>query len=554
VAISPAIKLYVLDAGANLVTSATNSVTLVIGTNPGGGTLSGTVTVAANSGVATFSDISIDKVGIGYALVASSTGLTSFTSDVFDINVGLPSQLAFSVQPFNSEVKQAITPTVKVQVHDAGANVVPTATNAITLAIGTNPSNGILSGTLIVPAVAGEVAFSGISIDKVGIGYILTATYAGLTTITSDPFDIIDTLVTTIDTGTSVLQTEIANLQQQIDASITQATAGIAADVASIKQDTTVIKEDTGSTLQERLDALETTVTSILEDTSTTIEKLETVEQEVQDSAKAAKILNRPTTVKRGESVSIEFQTDSGLSPVLDFYDPNNTQQVNNAAMTEIGTTGVYRYDLPVGATLPLGDYTVIVTEPTKGSLDSFGLSVADSDLASIGSDFSSVGTEVSDLRESLEKIEEAATESQTQANTAASAAKEARDLIELVQAQIKAQRESPFELMSKLQAALNIIKDAVLAPEKDIGSALAPIEARIAEISELLRAVSSENGVNMDAMYNSIESTTTEVSEVKDKVERLRVMLETNQEIAEKVLERSPPKEAVIKTWFEAG
>jgi len=36
--------------------------------------------------------------------------------------------------------------------------------------------------------------------------------------------------------------------------------------------------------------------------------------------------------------------------------------------------------------------------------------------------------------------------------------------------------------------------------------------------------------------------------------VERLRVMLEANKEIAEKVLERSPPKEAVVKTWFEAG
>jgi hypothetical protein len=68
------------------------------------------------------------------------------------------------------------------------------------------------------------------------------------------------------------------------------------------------------------------------------------------------------------------------------------------------------------------------------------------------------------------------------------------------------------------------------------------------------LKQVSSQNGVNLDTMYDSIDETTTEVAEVKDKVERLRVMLETNKEITEKVLERAPPKKAVIKTWFEAG
>src|SRR2546421_611274 len=45
----------------NTVTTATTSITLAIGTNPASGTLAGTTTVAAVSGVATFSDLSIDK-------------------------------------------------------------------------------------------------------------------------------------------------------------------------------------------------------------------------------------------------------------------------------------------------------------------------------------------------------------------------------------------------------------------------------------------------------------------------------------------------------------
>src|SRR2546428_1364767 len=63
VAISPAVKVQVLDQFDNLVTTDTSSVTVAIGSNPGGGTLSGTKTVAASGGVATFSTLSIDQNG-----------------------------------------------------------------------------------------------------------------------------------------------------------------------------------------------------------------------------------------------------------------------------------------------------------------------------------------------------------------------------------------------------------------------------------------------------------------------------------------------------------
>jgi outer membrane murein-binding lipoprotein Lpp len=571
-AISPAIQVQVLDAGANLVTSATTSVTLVIGTNPGGGTLSGTWTVAANSGVATFSDISIDKVGVGYALVTSATDLTSATSDVFDINIGLPAQLAFSVQPFDTEVRLAITPTVKVQVHDAGGNRVSTALNAITLAIGTNPGSGTLSGTLIIPAVAGEVAYSGISIDKVGVGYKLTASYGGLPTITSVSFDITDTLVTTIDTGTSVIQTDIANLQVNIEQSITQATAGIAKDVAEIKKDTADIKKDTGTSILGKLDALESSVTSILEDTSTNIpEQLSSIEDLKETGS--AKILNRPTTIKRGETISIQFQTESGLSPTLNLYDPDSKQLVTDAVMTEIGTTGIYKYELEIDGSLPLGDYTILVTESERGDLDSMGLTVAETDLASIGSevtdltedisgigtDVSSIATGVTDLKADIESVQEAAIGAQSQATRAASAASAARKIIEEVRDKLKEQAEggaaSPVvELMAQLQTALQSIREAALAPQRAVETGLSSLDGSIKEISELLKAVSSENGVNLDTMYESLDETSSDVTEIKDKVERLKVMLELNKEIAEKVLERAPPKKAVIKTWFETG
>ena len=62
-AITPAMQVAVQDAQGNTVTTATTSITLAIGTNPASGTLAGTTTVAAVNGVATFSNLSIDKIG-----------------------------------------------------------------------------------------------------------------------------------------------------------------------------------------------------------------------------------------------------------------------------------------------------------------------------------------------------------------------------------------------------------------------------------------------------------------------------------------------------------
>ncbi|MEP6992909.1 MAG: right-handed parallel beta-helix repeat-containing protein [Acidobacteriota bacterium] len=83
-AIAPAITVRILDSQNNLTTS-TASVTAAIGTNPGGGVLSGTKIQAGVAGVATFNDLAIDKAGVGYTLTATSAGLTGTTSGTFNI-------------------------------------------------------------------------------------------------------------------------------------------------------------------------------------------------------------------------------------------------------------------------------------------------------------------------------------------------------------------------------------------------------------------------------------------------------------------------------------
>jgi hypothetical protein len=147
--------------------------------------------VAAASGVASFSTLSIDSAGTGYTLTASTGGLTGATSNSFNITVGAASKLAFHVQPANATAGVAIAPAVQVEVQDAGGNRVTGYTNNVTVAFGTNAGGGTLSGTKTVAASAGLASFSTLSVDKAAAGYTLAATAVGVGTgATSNTFTI----------------------------------------------------------------------------------------------------------------------------------------------------------------------------------------------------------------------------------------------------------------------------------------------------------------------------------------------------------------------------
>jgi hypothetical protein len=73
------------DAYGNVVTSASNSVSVALASNPTGARLSGTSKVTASHGLATFTGLSLNKVGTGYTLQVSSKGLTSATTNPFNV-------------------------------------------------------------------------------------------------------------------------------------------------------------------------------------------------------------------------------------------------------------------------------------------------------------------------------------------------------------------------------------------------------------------------------------------------------------------------------------
>jgi hypothetical protein len=102
------------------------------------------------------------------------------------------SKLAFSQQPANTPIGSVITPPVMVQVQDQfGNRVTSDNSHQVVLTIGSNPGGGALGGTVSKTVSAGVATFNNLTIDKIGTGYMLVATSASLTQVTSSSFNVV---------------------------------------------------------------------------------------------------------------------------------------------------------------------------------------------------------------------------------------------------------------------------------------------------------------------------------------------------------------------------
>jgi large repetitive protein len=159
---SPPLQVQIQDAGGNLIPTV-SSVTI---TSSQGGTLSGTATVNAVAGIATFSNLAINTVGTGYTLTAHSGSLANAVSDPFDVTQAATTIAITSRNPSpSSVVGQAVTVNYDINIVTPGA--------------------GSLSGSVTVSDGAGGTCTGGINAGS-GVGSCqLTFTAAGSPSLTA---------------------------------------------------------------------------------------------------------------------------------------------------------------------------------------------------------------------------------------------------------------------------------------------------------------------------------------------------------------------------------
>lgn len=189
--ITPPVKVTVQDALGQTVLLAQHPITLGIGTNPGGATMS-INPFNAFFGVATFEGVTIREAGVGYTLSASAPGLVGAISAPFTIAAfGAPASLViYGMAGSTSVVGPANLSTVGVEIKDAYFNIVASSNASVTIALAQGSPSAQLAGTLTRQAINGNASFTDLHLGTVGTGYRLVATSAGLPSATSIAFDV----------------------------------------------------------------------------------------------------------------------------------------------------------------------------------------------------------------------------------------------------------------------------------------------------------------------------------------------------------------------------
>jgi uncharacterized delta-60 repeat protein len=231
--ITPPVSVDVEDSNGNLDSLDNSNVTLSIASGPAGGVLAGTATVAAQNGVATFSNLTLTKSG-AYTLTVADGSLASVTSTSFVIQAGAATQLAFAQAPSNGTTDTVITPALTVDVEDADGNLVSTDTSNVTLAIASGPAGGVLSGTATVAAVGGVATFNTLSLSPAGT-YTLTATDGSYTAAASGALTISapaqNRLVFTQEPVNTLTTSTLATVKVDIETSASAIVTGSIANV-----------------------------------------------------------------------------------------------------------------------------------------------------------------------------------------------------------------------------------------------------------------------------------------------------------------------------------
>jgi hypothetical protein len=140
---------------------------------------------SADAGSHAFSNVVLKTAGA--QSVTASDGTLKNTANT-TVVAGAASQLIVTTQP-PAMVAPGAAFGLTVTAEDASGNVVTTFTGGVSVALASNPGGATLGGALTATPVNGVATFTGLTLDKPGVGYKLQATSSGLSTAITAAFD-----------------------------------------------------------------------------------------------------------------------------------------------------------------------------------------------------------------------------------------------------------------------------------------------------------------------------------------------------------------------------
>ncbi|MDD5504845.1 MAG: hypothetical protein PHV77_06035 [Candidatus Omnitrophica bacterium] len=371
--------------------------------------------------------------------------------------------------------------------------ILPEANNGIYYKVLSN----VIAGGGEIELAAGRTYYARVKINYGG-SEGTSRTYEGGVTFSITVNESLKSVTTAIQAVTTGIATQTAAIQQAVKEEIQQQIEEvISPKISEVKDETGKILAATGeASLQDKLTEVKSQMV-----------------EEVQPHIRSG-ILNSETSVKQGSSLTVRYRTSSGLAPVISIYSPANALLVSGRAMTEIGSTGVYEYEVSFLAVWGRGDFTIICSEPVQGTVDALVVTVKDTDIEDISGRVSVVLGSTSGIQD-LRTVTSALNEQFTQID----------NTISLINR----------SLSGKVEEA----KGAV--------SELGDVFKQLEEMSGTIKNLGGTSGINIDKIYEVSAEKKDDIEYIKNKSEELKAAMELNQKMIENVA-----KKPVVQTWFE--
>jgi len=119
-------------------------------------------------------------------------------------------------------------------------------------------------------------------------------------------------------------------------------------------------------------------------------------------------ILNRETMHKTGSTIKVRFKSSSGNSVKIYVYKPDGTEVVSGATMTEIGSTGIYYYDLTFDNSWGTGDFLIKCVDEDENIEDNMTITVlSENDWYSTHSEANNIINKLDDIDSNTDDIKD---------------------------------------------------------------------------------------------------------------------------------------------------
>jgi len=344
---------------------------------------------------------------------------------------------------------------------------------------------------------SGKTYFAKVQINYGGVSGDARAYEAG-TTFSVTVSQTLKSLTSAISTVTANIASQTSEIKSVVKDEIKkQVDEVIVPKITDVKTETAQILTATGTeSLQTKLDEVKTQVVN-----------------EVQPSVKSG-ILNRETAVKQGATIKIRYRTTTGLTPYLNLYSPRDVLLLSSKAMTEVGVTGIYEYSVAFISGWGVGDFTIICSEPTKGTVDALVITVRQYDIESVSNDVSAIMGSTAGITG-------------------------LKGVTDTIGAQFTDMDKLLTKISKDVAGKLGDAKSAV----NDLASAFKQLE----DMSKQIKDIGGTTGINLEKLYEVSKDKKEDITYIKNKSEELKAAMEINQKMIENVA-----KKPVVQTWFE--